>query len=167
MFAKCRSPNARRARSGAAAVELALLLPVLITIVLGAVDFGRFAYTYISISNAAREGASMASRQMWTTSTNTIWKAGVQAAVQDELGCFDTNPPFVWQNVQLAYPTTSSVTEGGKTFTCPYIKNMTTGEKTVGISVSYPFHMLVNWPFLPASVRSFTVERTVYMRMIP
>ena len=42
---------------GASAVELALLLPVLLTIVLGIVEFGYAFNQQISLSQAAREGA--------------------------------------------------------------------------------------------------------------
>ncbi|MDQ1752735.1 MAG: hypothetical protein QOE71_3791, partial [Pseudonocardiales bacterium] len=50
----------RRGRErGAAAVELALLTPVLLLFVLGIIDFGRLWYTQISLSQAAREGARL------------------------------------------------------------------------------------------------------------
>jgi Flp pilus assembly protein TadG len=42
---------------GAAAVEMALVLPLLLLIVGGIVDFGRFFYTQNIVVNAAREGA--------------------------------------------------------------------------------------------------------------
>jgi Flp pilus assembly protein TadG len=42
---------------GAAAVEFALVLPVLVLLVLGLVEFSRVYNIQISISNAAREGA--------------------------------------------------------------------------------------------------------------
>lgn len=38
-------------------VEMALLLPVLLIILIGAVDLGRVFYSYITVTNAAREGA--------------------------------------------------------------------------------------------------------------
>ena len=48
--------SARRSRDdGAAAVEFALVLPVLIAILCGIVDFGRFYNTRIELSHAARE----------------------------------------------------------------------------------------------------------------
>src|SRR5262249_30660371 len=47
----------RHPRRGMAAVELAMCATVLTGIVLGATDFGRFAYTYIAVTNAARAGA--------------------------------------------------------------------------------------------------------------
>ena len=43
--------------SGQALVELALVLPVMILIAMGIVDFGRVFYTYEALVNAAREGA--------------------------------------------------------------------------------------------------------------
>jgi Flp pilus assembly protein TadG len=42
---------------GAAAVEFALLLPLLVLIVFGLIDFGRAINTQITLTQAAREGA--------------------------------------------------------------------------------------------------------------
>ena len=43
--------------SGAAAVELALVLPILLVLVFGIIDFGRAYNAKISLTQAAREGA--------------------------------------------------------------------------------------------------------------
>ena len=43
---------------GQALVEFALLLPLLLLLILGAMDIGRMFYTKIVITNAAREGAN-------------------------------------------------------------------------------------------------------------
>ncbi len=40
-------------------VELALVLPVLLLLLLGTVEFGRFFGTYLSLQHAAREGARL------------------------------------------------------------------------------------------------------------
>lgn len=54
-------PHARRRTdTGAAAVELALVLPVLFLVVAGIVDLGRVMYTQVMLTNAAREGARVA-----------------------------------------------------------------------------------------------------------
>ncbi len=45
-------------RRGAAALELALMLVVLVTIAVGVLDLGRFAYTYIAATNACSAAAS-------------------------------------------------------------------------------------------------------------
>lgn len=47
----------RRGERGAAAVEFALVLPVLILLVFGLIEFSRVYNIQISLSNAAREGA--------------------------------------------------------------------------------------------------------------
>jgi Flp pilus assembly protein TadG len=51
--------NARQDR-GAAAVEFALLLPVLLFLVFGIIDFGRALNAQITLTQAAREGARLA-----------------------------------------------------------------------------------------------------------
>jgi Flp pilus assembly protein TadG len=66
------SPNARAPRcsarwrrpgrsSGQALVELALVTPILLSLLLIAIDAGQLMYVYIGVQNAAREGASYAS----------------------------------------------------------------------------------------------------------
>lgn len=45
--------------SGAAAVEFALVLPLLLILLAGIVDFGRAFYTQVVLTNAAREGARL------------------------------------------------------------------------------------------------------------
>ena len=57
----------RLGESGAAAVEMALVLPILLLILGGIVDLGRAFYGQIIISNAAREGARMVSVSGYTT----------------------------------------------------------------------------------------------------
>jgi hypothetical protein len=47
---------------GQSLVEFALLLPVLLLLILGAMDFGRLFYTKLVLTNAAREGANYLAR---------------------------------------------------------------------------------------------------------
>ncbi len=47
----------RRGERGQSAVELGLAFPVLLLILMGILDFGRAYFAYVSITNAAREGA--------------------------------------------------------------------------------------------------------------
>jgi Flp pilus assembly protein TadG len=76
-------PHPLRER-GAAAVEMALILPFLLLLVGGIVDFGRFFYTQNIVVNAAREGAR--SRALGYTTTDSTTRVnqslnGVQGAV--------------------------------------------------------------------------------------
>jgi Flp pilus assembly protein TadG len=57
---KARQPRAGAGDRGAAAVEFALLLPVLLLVVFGIIDFGRALNAQITLTQAAREGARLA-----------------------------------------------------------------------------------------------------------
>lgn len=52
-----RAAKARREDRGAAAVEFALIMPVLMLLVFGIIDFGRMLNAQIKLTEAAREGA--------------------------------------------------------------------------------------------------------------
>jgi Flp pilus assembly protein TadG len=58
---KYRRPQEQR-RRGAAMVEAALVLPIMVTMVLGVVEFGRAQMVSQIVTNAAREGARAAIR---------------------------------------------------------------------------------------------------------
>jgi Flp pilus assembly protein TadG len=72
------APGRRDAR-GAAAIELAIVLPLLLLLVCGVVDFGRMLNLQITLSGAAREGARWAALRLDTT-TGTPVSARVTAA---------------------------------------------------------------------------------------
>jgi hypothetical protein len=72
----------RTAERGANLVELALILPLLLLLVVGIVDIGHAFYAYISLTNAAREGARFASRYPFEDSVDDI--STVVARVQGE-----------------------------------------------------------------------------------
>ena len=70
-----KSPNRRRrvltpvlghpeGQRGAALVELAFLLPILIVLVLGIIDFGRLIHARLVMTNVSREGGSLGSRDI-------------------------------------------------------------------------------------------------------
>jgi len=67
---------------GANLVELALLLPFLFMLLMGVADLGRAFYTYVSLTNAAREGARFASRFPFEDNEDDI--AEIIRRVQDE-----------------------------------------------------------------------------------
>src|SRR5213075_2286347 len=75
----------RKNRRGAAALELAFVLPLLIFLALGCVDFGRYAYYSIAVQNAARAGAEYAIMNPYRTSGNTAWTNAVIQATVDEM----------------------------------------------------------------------------------
>ena len=61
------STTNHRGERGAAAVEMALVLPVLLLVVGGLIDFGRAFYANMVLGNAAREGVRMVALGGYTT----------------------------------------------------------------------------------------------------
>jgi Flp pilus assembly protein TadG len=51
-----------RSSSGAAALELAVVFPILVVVIIGAVEYGRVFYTSVTVANAARAGAEWGSQ---------------------------------------------------------------------------------------------------------
>ena len=66
-------------------LELALILPLLLLLAGGIIDFSRYAYFYIAVSNAAGAGARFASQHPFTPNTVGIWNALTRQAVIDDL----------------------------------------------------------------------------------
>jgi Flp pilus assembly protein TadG len=112
--------NRRRRRGagdrGAAAVEFALLLPLLLLILFGLIDFGRALNAQITLTQAAREGARLASLGNYTSAQ--ICTRVVTAATSLSLTCTNvtvTNCPSSSSStgvgtgdgvVQVSYPFT-------------------------------------------------------------
>lgn len=69
---------------GAAAVEMAIVLPLLLLILGGLVDFGRLYYTQLVLTNAAREGAR-------TVTTGSTWSQA-QTRVSQASGTLNVTP---------------------------------------------------------------------------
>jgi Flp pilus assembly protein TadG len=128
------------------AVELALILPLLVTIVLGCIDFGRFGYAYVAVTNAARVGAGVASFNPVTSTTTAQWEALIRDAVAREM---EGVPGYDAANLTVPTPDIS-VDPGGL--------------RRVRVQVTYVFDTVVNWPLLPAS--GFPLSRDVEMRFI-
>lgn len=128
-----------RSRRGQSLVELALIAPVLIIIMLGAMDYGRVYFAYTSVTNAARTGADYAAAGPASASDTTGIRAAAVAETSDLLNTSASNP-----DVSVATGTDSQ------------------GRLYADITVTYSFDTLFPWPGLPSS---FDVERTVRARV--
>jgi Flp pilus assembly protein TadG len=124
-------------RQGAAAVELAVLLPVLGFLFICGVDFARVFYHHVTITNCARNGAVYGS----TDATYAANTAGIQAAaLQDATNLSPT-------------PTVSSTT-GTNASGKPYVR----------VTVTYPFLPFASYP---GYANPITITRTIEMRVAP
>jgi Flp pilus assembly protein TadG len=92
----------RQADDGAAAVEFALILPILLLLILGMFEFGRIFNAQIQVSNAAREAARvMAIRDNVTEAT--------AAAIATAPGL---NPLIAAGDIDISVATCEGVAEG-------------------------------------------------------
>jgi len=99
-----RRPAASDSRDrGSVAVEFALLLPVLLLIIFGVIDFGRMINVQITLTQAAREGARLASLGYSTSA--------VQARAQS--AATDLSPVTVTVGNVPGVPATSPVCPAG------------------------------------------------------
>lgn len=82
LFRKRRAP--KRQRSGAAMVEMALVMPIFCTVVLGIIEFGRAFMVCQLLNDGAREAARSA---ILTGSTNTAVTTDAQTFIASVVGC--------------------------------------------------------------------------------
>ena len=96
----------------AALVEFAIVLPILLLIVFGIVDFGRALYTANNLTSAVREGARLASTQISPDATVAAQKTAVSNAVKAYVVAFGGNAgaPTVSETFSGAPPNMQSIT---------------------------------------------------------
>src|SRR5580692_10049080 len=75
-----RSRSSWRSDSGQSLIEVALLLPLLLLLLVGTIEIGRFAYYAILVANSARAGAQYGSQSL-VTSADT---AGITTAAKND-----------------------------------------------------------------------------------
>lgn len=76
-------------RHGQALVELALLLPILLLLVVGCIEFGRGFFLKNMAINAAREGARKA-----VVSSGSNWKADIETAARNAVTSSSIREPI-------------------------------------------------------------------------
>lgn len=102
----------RRAKSnlGQALVEFALLLPILVMLTVGAVDFARAFFSLQVVTNASREGAragvilGATSAQVNATMDNVLASAGLTAAPTYSVVGVDGAVTGTQTTITLTYP---------------------------------------------------------------
>jgi Flp pilus assembly protein TadG len=83
-FFKHRLLRFSRRQEGAVAVELAIVLPLLLTLILGGMDMAHMFYIEHVITNASREAARYATK--YTYPTNNVSEDAIKSYVQSTLG---------------------------------------------------------------------------------
>jgi hypothetical protein len=136
-----------QAERGQSIIELALILPLLLLLLVGTIEIGRFAYYSILVSNAARAGAQYGAQNL-ATAADTI---GIQTAARND---------------GLATLTVTSLQECGCSGLalggCPAGGLCANPLVYVEVTAKQTFASLFHYPGLPASM---TLTSTVKMRV--
>ncbi len=120
------APRRRRSERGQAITELAFVLPLILVLVIGVIEVNNALNTYLTVVNAARDGARLGSKGGATTSQ-------IQALVVKDLARLQTTTPA--SNVTVSYPTVS-------------------GTNSVKVQACYDHHTLLKVPLLiPSTFR--------------
>jgi Flp pilus assembly protein TadG len=127
----------RSVRKGAAVLELAVLLPLLVFLFVIGVDFARVFYHTVTVTNSARNGAIYASKD----ATYAADEAGIREAVLADA-----------KNLSPAPKVTSTTGKDEQ------------GHPCVKVTVEWKFNTISRFPGVPDTMM---VTRTVQMRIAP
>lgn len=161
----------RKKQSGQALVELAFILPVLLVLLLGVIEIGRYAYISILIGNAAHAGAFYGAQgNGFSNDSNGIAQAAQYDFAGATSGSFNTNGQAVsslsvTSAVSCGCDSAGTITTFGcTTATNPFAGTCASGGWVVVVSVtcSGTFNALFSYPGIPGSL---TISRTAYMRV--
>lgn len=124
-------------------LEFALVLPLLMLLVLGCVDFGRCVYTYISVHNGARAGAGAVIDKALGSSVTPELVNNINVAVQQEMSDFVFAADFA-PDVDFSNDTAGS-------------------SRRLIVGVTYPFDTLIPWPGIPSHL---DLTHSIEMRVL-
>jgi Flp pilus assembly protein TadG len=123
---------------GATIVEFAIVLPLLLLLIFGSIEFGIMIYNKQVITNASREGARFAIVQPSNPPLHTT------AAVQNVVATYCTSNPLISFGTNSP-PTTviKDVASGAVINSAANVCASATNFKDIEIQVSYVYHFLV------------------------
>jgi Flp pilus assembly protein TadG len=145
-----------QSQKGIAAVELALLLPVLLTIAFGIIQFGYLLVSYTMVIGAASVGAQYFSTQRGGSSTPLT---GTLAQVKSSAGVLNTNNISITATVSGAACATDSV--------CATALSTAGQGVEATVTVAYTFTPLLNSSLfsfkslMPSTLNSTVAERVL------
>jgi Flp pilus assembly protein TadG len=131
-----------RGDDGAALIEAAFVLPLLLFVSIGIIEFGRAFQTWQVVTNAAREGARIAVLPGMTDDD-------IKARVNDYMKIGVVNPA----TAEIAIDRTTTVSLGG-----------TTTASASRVQVDYPYTFMVLQPIAELVVKGSTVGAPLTMR---
>jgi Flp pilus assembly protein TadG len=144
-------PSTRRPRSrGQTLVAFALILPVFLMLTLGVVDGARVFSAYISITNAAREGALYAAQgsnyAKWCSTTSTVACPGTASSANQS-----TDPDNIAFRIQQE---TSGLTQANVILSAPTCDTTPCSSSSTKVTVTVQYSMTLFVPLVSAIMGS-------------
>jgi Flp pilus assembly protein TadG len=144
-------------RSGSAAAEMALVLPLLLILMMGSVELGNYFYNEHKLVKSVRDGARYAARQRFVNYTACTGAPTDPVPADTELmvrkGTLDSTAPDLLANwddadFQMSVTCTATVDDADGTYDVAGIyANSAGGAPTVLVSVELPYRPLLATPF--------------------
>jgi Flp pilus assembly protein TadG len=160
--------STKRHQAGQTLLEVALLTPLLLALLMGTIEMGRFAYISILVGNAARAGAGYGAESLANSADTT----GIQTAADND---FQNNGQsvsnlLVSSTVSCGCDSNGTYTSFGTTVAaCNGNAGSTVGTcssghwvVTVMVTAKGTFNSLFHYPGIPTSI---TLSRTATMRV--
>lgn len=143
--------------SGAAAAEMALVMPLLLILMMGSVELGNYFYNEHKLVKSVRDGARYAARQRFANYTACTGAPSDPVPADTELmvrkGTLDSTAPDLLANwddadFQISISCQASVDDDDGTYDVAGIyANFAGGAPTVLVSVQLPYRPLLATPF--------------------
>jgi Flp pilus assembly protein TadG len=150
--------------SGQSLLEVALLTPMLLALLIGAIELGRYAYISILVGNAARAGAAYGAQSL----ALSVDLAGITTAADND---FQNNGQNI-STLTVSPPVTSCGCDSNGTITgavCGTNANSTAGTcgsghwvVMVSVTASGTFNSFFNYPGIPSPL---IVSNTATLRV--
>ena len=152
-----------RKERGGVAVEFAIILPVLVLLVFGIIDFGHAWYMRHLMSDASREGARYGSRYLTDSSGNRLLPKNLNPSIKNYiLNTASDNGVSGWGLAsRLPENASPTVTLGGAGATESNISNLAGEDLTVTVNATKTWFVLGN--LIPGfgSTKTLTVTTTM------
>jgi Flp pilus assembly protein TadG len=158
-----------RSQSGQSLVEVALLTPLLLALLIGGIELGRYAYIAILVGNAARAGTAYGAQSIPDSTCPPPAPCGIQTAANND---FQNNGQTV-SNLTVTSSNSCGCDNDGTVTAAgcgtagdpnPTAGSCTAGHWVIMVSVtaSGTFNSLFNYPGIPKSI---AVSSTSQMRV--
>lgn len=152
-----------RSQSGQSLVEVALLTPMLLVLLLGGIELGRYAYLSILVGNAARAGAAYGAQSL----PQSVDATDIQTAADND---FQNNGQNV-SKLNVSSTTSCGCDDAGTVTSalCNITVNPSAGTCAAGhwvvmveVTASGTFNSLFGYPGIPSSI---SVSKTSTLRV--